>query len=461
MGLGKSRIATVAAGSYDSSTLVVCPASLKLNWKREIEMVFPTDAIQVVDGGEQRAWMVSEWEKDEPRWVIINYDVLGKHAWLKNRVKTGEIGTVILDEAHYIKDRKAQRTKDALEVVKDANRVYALTGTPIMNRPIELFTLLQAIKHPLGKYVTHFAKRYCGGQMKTLVRDKHTGRSFFVMPDKAYPFRMQRDRYQVLTFMDENGATRIPELKEITKAFMLRRTKAEVLDLPEKIIATVECGLESEWQQRYDNAWDQYVDWLAAHPEGKNIENIMSAQQLVELMKLKQVCSQAKVPMVAEQVKEANAEGESVIIFTQFTKTLDELRKTLGPVVGTANIYTLDGSNDMQEREHAVRGFQGSTVPAVFIGNIKAAGVGITLTKASTVIFADMDWSPAVNEQAEDRAHRIGQTGTVNVYYHICRGTIEEDIARVILDKQGTIGELMGENAIQGALAKAIEKRAE
>ncbi len=435
-GLGKTLQAIMAS---EGKTLIVCPASLKLNWMREIKEEKP-DAIVVVLSGRNPG--------DEgfdafysAQFLIINYDIMeGWAPVLAAEAEKGTIQTVILDEAHYIKGQ-SKRTKATLSVTERAQRVYCLSGTPVMNRPIELFNLLKAIHHPLAADPNRtgsalrreYGVRYCGAYWHTM---GHIG------------------------FWDESGSTRIPELKEKLRGYMLRRTKAEVLDLPEKIVSTMDCELTGEWKHAYDNAWDIYLDWLAAHPEGKNIENIMSAQQLVELMKLKQVCSQAKVPMVVEQVKEANAEGEGVIIFTQFTKTLDELRKTLGPVVGTANIYTLDGSNNMQEREHAVRGFQGSTVPAVFIGNIKAAGVGITLTKASTVIFADMDWSPAVNEQAEDRAHRIGQTGTVNVYYYICRGTIEEDIARVLLDKQGTIGELMGEETVQKALAEILAKKA-
>ncbi len=457
MGLGKTTQAIMAAGIYPNATLVICPASLKLNWAREIREVYPEDEIQIIEGGQSAGPHKAYINQGGYAWVVVNYDILGKHDWLVDLVKSGELGTVIMDEAHYIKDRRAQRTKDALRVVKDATRVYCLTGTPIMNRPIELFTLLQAIKHPLGKYVTHFAKRYCGGQMKTLVRDKQTGRSFFVMPEKAYPFRMQRDRYQVITFMDETGATRIPELKEITKEVMLRRTKQEVLDLPEKIVSTVECALGPEWQTRYDNAWDQYMDWLAAHPEGKNIDNIMSAQQLVELMKLKQVCSQAKVLEVVEAIESARDQGEKVIVFSQFTETIERLKASLQ--AKKIRAVTLTGSDSSEDRQRAVDAFQTVDDISVFIGNIKAAGVGITLTAASTVIFIDMDWSPAVNEQAEDRAHRIGQEGTVNVYYYICRGTIEEDIAQVLLDKQGTIGQLMGENAVQLAIAKLLENR--
>ncbi|MDE2022429.1 MAG: DEAD/DEAH box helicase [Patescibacteria group bacterium] len=462
MGLGKTAQAIIAAGENSKKgTLIICPASLKLNWEREIRMIYPEDEIVVydsVDVSNMKYAAIASVEKAP--WTIINYDLLEKHSeWIVKEFKRDNLGTLILDEAHYIKNRKSIRAKESLAIAEHAEHVYCLTGTPIMNRPIEMFTLLKAIGHPLGKYITHFTKRYCGGQMKTLVRDKHASRSFFVMPERAYPFRMQRDRYQVITFMDENGATRIPELKEIVKEVMLRRTKQEVLDLPEKIVSTVECTLGPEWQTRYDNAWDRYLDWLTAHPEGKNINNIVSAQQLVELMKLKQVCSQAKVLEVTEAIENARDQGEKVIVFSQFTETIERLKASLH--AKNIRAVTLTGSDSTEDRQRAVDAFQKVDDISVFIGNIQAAGVGITLTAASIVIFIDMDWSPAVNEQAEDRAHRIGQQGTVNVYYYIVKGTIEEDIVQALLDKQGTIGNLMGGDGVQKALFELLRKCAD
>ena len=278
MGLGKTKQAIHAA--VEQPVLIVCPASLRLNWKREIEDVYPDHNVVVLrtkSDGEEKA-----------RWYIVNYDILYKWVeWAKNM----NFPTTILDEAHYIKS-KSKRSEQALELVKDIPNVYLLTGTPILNRPIEMFNMLKAIKHPLGKLRTTFARRYCGGQMKTLVRDILNGRSFFVDPKRSFPYRAKKEQYRVFTFLDDTGATHLDELRSFTSDVILRREKKDTLDLPEKIITTTLYELIPEQRRAYEAAWDEYLLWLETHPDvSRDIENIKSAQQLVELMKLKQVCS--------------------------------------------------------------------------------------------------------------------------------------------------------------------------
>ena len=415
MGLGKSRMAIVAAGdSSEKGILVICPVSLKINWQREIEMVYPEDEIQVIQTGPEETIQ-------EPVWVIINYDMLEKYSeQLKGLFEIGELETLIIDESHYIKG-KSIRAAQTIALAEKARRVYCLTGTPVMNRPIELFNQLKAIGHPLSKSRSAYGKRYCGAFLKTIPR---------------------RDG-RILRFWDESGATRLPELKTAIDSVLIRRTKKEVLDLPPKIISAQICELNDKWQMEYDTAWDAYLEWLESHPEGKNIENIMSAQQLVELMKLKQVCSQAKVKRIVSDIENMVDQEEKVIVFSQFTETIMRITEELGD----KNIgYTrLIGADDMKDRQKAVDAFQNEDIVKIFVANIKAAGVGLNLTAASVVIFADMDWSPEIHAQAEDRAHRIGQEGTVNVYYYIVKGTIEEDIKAILEGKQEIISRLRGE----------------
>jgi len=299
------------------------------------------------------------------------------------------------------------------------------------------------VKHPLSKARTIFAKRYCGAQMKTLVQDLATGNRFFVMPERAYPFRAQKDRYRVFTFLDDTGATHLDELRRFTADVILRRTKAEVLDLPEKIISEQYCDLTDEQRRTYDEAWDQYLAWVESNPNTEEkIENIKNAQQLIELGKMKQVCSIAKVGRISEDTENAVEQGQKVIIFTQYKATVAalvaEMRKRKIKAV------TLTGADTAQSRDEAVRTFQEDEKVKVFIANMKAGGVGITLTAASIVIFADLDWSPEVNRQAEDRAHRIGQEGTVNVYRYIFRDTVEEEILKILDEKGEIIRGLLG-----------------
>lgn len=424
MGLGKTRQAIVATGN-EPGILVVCPASLKINWRREILHVHKGADVHLVESGPEETLPAAQW-------LIINYDMLPKYKeQILAMVADGRLTTAVIDEAHYIKGKKTIRATTTLEIVEGMERVYALTGTPIMNRPIELFNLLRAIKHPLGKNRTFYGKRYCGAYLKQIFLK--TGR--------------------VIRFWDETGATRLPELRELTKDAILRRTKEEVLDLPDKIISVQICEFDKEGKREYDNAWDNYLAWIEANPqEGKSIENVLSAQHLVELTKLKQVGSRAKIGRIVSDIRNAVEQGEKVIVFSQYTGTIDRIAEQLREVAKATRYadakepigyVTLTGQHSAQERQDAVDRFQNDPETKVFISNIKAGGVGITLTAASIVMFADMDWSPEIHSQAEDRAHRIGQGGTVNVYYYILADTIEEDIVDILERKKGIIKAVM------------------
>ena len=433
MGLGKSRMATVASGMDSKGTiLVICPASLKINWEREIHMVYPDDSVFVVNSG-------PEIDIENHAWVIINYDMLEKYEeQILEMIDDGDIETVILDEAHYIKGSDTIRAKLALKVCLKAERVYLLTGTPIMNRPVEFYNLLKAIEHPLGKVKSVFVKRYCGGQLKCLVHDLAQNRKFFVMPQSAFPFRWNKAKYKVYTFVDDKGATHLDELRDFTKESMLRREKKDVINLPEKIIGTQYYELTPDQRIEYDNAWDVYLEWVEKHPDSaRDIENIKGTQQLIEVGKLKQVCSSAKVGRIIEDIENAIEQGEKVIVFSQYTMTLGLLAKQLtDKKIGYA---VLTGKSSMDERQSAVDRFQKEDDCKVFLANIKAGGVGITLTAASIVMFADMDWSPEVHSQCLDRAHRIGQKSTVNGYFYVCVDTIEESIMRLLEEKKDII----------------------
>lgn len=453
MGLGKTRQAIMAGGEDGNGTvLVVCPASLKINWYREIETVFPEDDIFVVESGPEKII-------PEAHWVVINYDMLNKYKeQLKGKIERGDIGLAILDEAHYIKGKKTLRAENTLDIVNKLEKVYVLTGTPIMNRPIEMFNLLRAIKHPLGTRKTFYSTRYCQGHME-------------VIPRKNKP---------PIRYWDDTGASFLEELRELTKDSILRRKKADVLDLPAKIISVEVCEMTKEGKKAYDNAWDEYIDYIAQNPEGKDFENILSAQQLVELMKLKQVCSRHKIPKIVEDIERMVEAGEKVIVFSQFTSTIhtiaEEARKIkydtgksfLGkPIMKNIKVVTLTGQDDMKERQEAVDSFVNDEETKVIVLNIKAGGVGLNLTVASNVMFADMEWSPEIHAQAEDRAHRIGQTGTVNIYYYVLEDTIEEDIVDILEQKRivikkimdGAGDDILNTNSVAGEFLKRLKKK--
>jgi len=456
MGLGKTRQAIVAAREDDENwmfgefkTLIVCPASLKINWKREIEMVYPKDRVQILE---------SKTELQNAEWYIINYDILGKRMEMIDELIGYGMDTMILDEAHYIKGKSIRATaiiggaakrKDGTKFTSEGlasrmKKVYCLTGTPLLNRPIELFNLLKAIGHPLGRVRSFYSKRYCDGFLQTIIR-----------------------RYKPpLRIWNEQGASNLGELREQIKNYMLRRKKDDVLDLPEKIISVMECDLDNEWQKTYDNAWEAYIAFLQENPiPDRNIDNIILARQLVEIQKLKQVCSRAKINRIIEDIENAIEQDEKVIVFSQYTNTIKELSEKLNTKkIGNR---TLTGTDNMDQRQKAVDDFQNDKEVKVFIANIKAGGVGLNLTAASIVIFTDMDWSPATHNQAMDRTHRIGQSKMVNVYFYICPETIENDIMETLNLKKNVMDKVlegtqnnMRIQSTQEAFLKRIAKKA-
>jgi len=415
MGLGKT-LQAIKTVEDSRQTLVVCPASLKINWTREIQMAIPGAEIEIINGRKDNG------ENHDADWIIINYDVVSyQKEWIIEKVKAGQIKNIILDEAHYIKG-KSIRAKATLEVTEYAEKVYCLTGTPLMNRPVELWNLLEAIKHPLTQMKgarSEFSRRYCGGFLRVLIR-RH-----------AAPLR----------FWDESGATNLKELREHLQGYMLRRKKSKVLDLPAKIIDVQEVELTREQRKEYENAWDVYIDYLQTNPGDKNLDNIEMARHLVEIGKLKQVCSRSKTDRIISDSLNAIEQGEKIIIFSQYVETIARLAD--GFKAKKIKTVQLTGATKQDARQKAMDDFQEDENVKVFIANIKAGGVGINLTKASIVMFADMDWTPEVHSQAEDRAHRIGQAGTVNVYYYVVEDTIELDIVELLAKKKQMVAEVI------------------
>jgi SNF2 family DNA or RNA helicase len=265
-------------------------------------------------------------------------------------------------------------------------------------------------------------------------------------------------KFGIIRFMNEQGASNLDELREKISDSFLRRKKAEVLDLPEKVVGIQECEMTKDWKKTYDTAWDAYLDFLEKNPiPEKNIDNIIMARHLVEIQKLKQVCSQSKIERICADIEAAIEADEKVIIFTQYTRTLDELAARATeikydtgkldyfgkPLLKNIKVVTLSGKDKMAERQKSVDDFQNEENVKVFVANIKAGGVGLNLTGASIVMFADMDWSPEIHRQAEDRAHRIGQKEMVNIFYYVCPGTIEDDIIEILNSKKNVADKIL------------------
>jgi SWI/SNF-related matrix-associated actin-dependent regulator 1 of chromatin subfamily A len=397
MGLGKTRQAIVAmeAGCPDGTILVVCPASIKLNWKREILMVDEEASIEVLG--------IDKIGIDTPRWVIINYDILSKHA---DRLHAIDWSGIILDEAHFIKNASKRTTHcfELLGVQAEAHApligpdyVFLLTGTPMTNRPKDLFNLFRCVGHPAARSFLSFAKRYCD----------------------AY-----RNDYGWVT----TGASNLDELNLLMKEVSIRRLKDEVLDLPPKVRSWVPVDISTS--KAALNAIDSFLSWYSETDPSKPNDT----EFLARLTKVRTALHKAKFNAVSERIKDVIATGEKVVVFTCFTDGIVRHKKKLGD-----QAVTITGSDTSQKRTDAVDRFQTDPNVRVALCNIIAGGVGITLTAGTHVIFQDLDWVPANHAQAEDRCYRLGQDQRVTVEYFHADGTLDGYIATLLEQKMAMI----------------------
>jgi SWI/SNF-related matrix-associated actin-dependent regulator 1 of chromatin subfamily A len=401
MGLGKTTSTIIAALETGAKKiLIICPASLKINWQREIENY------------SDRSVFIAEGKKysTESDFVIVNYDILKNFHDIKDVSNSllvqSKFDLVILDEAHMVSNAQAQRTKIINHFVKNIKRVWLLTGTPMTSRPMNYYNILSIIESPVAQNWMAYAIRYCQG----------------------YQFKAGNRKV-----WNVQGASNLEELKDRTSKQILRRLKEEVLDLPDKIITPVYLRTSSK---EYKDLMGEYYEWL----DNRKEESSSLTIQFSKLMKVRKVIANEKVRQTIEFAENIIEQGKKVIIFTNFTDTLQLIHNHFGK----QSVY-LDGSCNKVQRQYAVDQFQENEKIKVFVGNLKAAGVGLTLTAAEVVIMNDLSFVPAEHAQAEDRAYRYGQKNNVLVYYPIFENTIEGAIYDILNKKKKIIGTVMGD----------------
>ena len=401
MGLGKTSSAIMASISLKlKKVLIICPASLKVNWKREIEN-YSDDPIGIVEG--------KKWE--DGKYVIINYDILKnfhslpKDSNKKTQILDSKFDLVIIDEAHYASNGKAQRTKLVNNLTTKIKRLWLLSGTPMTSRPMNYYNLLKLVGSRVANNWINYVRRYCDGKQI---------------------FRGYRKIW--LTF----GATNLEELRNKTNDKVLRRLKENVLDLPDKIITPIHMELKSKV---YENEMGEYLDWRR-----QNRERGLSIQ-LSKLMKVRQIIAMEKVSETTQLIDQCLQQDKKVIVFTNFTAPLMTLHEKY-----KKESVILNGAMKKEARQESVDRFQNDDKVKVFIGNVKAAGVGITLTEAEVVIFNDLSFVPSDMSQCEDRAFRIGQDKKVSCLYPIYDNTLERTIYELVNKKKSVIDTVMGDN---------------
>ena len=402
MGLGKTTSTIIAAlETKVKKILIICPASLKINWQREIEN-YTDRSVYIAEG---------KHFSTEHDFVIVNYDILKNFYDLKDKenslITKSNFELIVIDEAHYIQNGQAQRTKLVNSFVKKVDKLWLLTGTPMTSRPMNYYNLLHLIESPVAQNWMAYAIRYCQG----------------------YQFKAGNRK-----IWNVSGASNLEELRDRTSRQVLRRLKTEVLDLPDKIISPIYLRLKSKL---YEGLRGEYYDWY----KNKKEESSSLTVQFSKLMKVRQVIAEEKINDTIELAQNIIDQDKKVIIFTNFTDTLQKIHSHFGK----QSVY-LDGSCTKPQRQYSVDQFQENDKIKVFVGNLRAAGVGITLTAGEAVIMNDLSFVPSDHDQAQDRAYRYGQKNSVSVYYPIFENTIEGVIYDMLSKKKNIIDTVMGDN---------------
>lgn len=423
MGLGKTVQAIGFVNAMKAQRiLVVAPASLLGNWRNEIlRWQVEKRPIHILRPG-------SAFPAPGPGWVIINYDIVGRY---EEALKAVAWDVAIYDECQYLKTRSAKRTMillgggrgDEKREPVPASRRLMLTGTPIMNRPAELFPMLHSLDPKRWPTWTGFAKRYCQGGMG--------------------PWGY-----------DASGASNLDELNaRLRETVMVRRLKADVLtELPAKRRQVVTIDIDDEAtkaivdreiaiHERTEEAIAAaHYEMQSAEAEGDDTRYKTAVAKLrevqgiafTEMSKVRHETALAKLPSVIEHL--STTEGK-VIVFAHHRDVVAGLVDALS----AEGVVSITGDTPNEKRQPIVEQFQTNPNIRFFVGNIKAAGVGLTLTASSHVVFAELDWTPSAVSQAEDRAHRIGQRESVTVQHIVLDQSLDARMAKIIVAKQEII----------------------
>lgn len=448
MGLGKTTTSIVASMETGSEkVLIVCPASLKSTWKREISLYNDPSDIKIVSG--------SEWTPGN-KFTIVNYDILDnfykiptdivyedavmedgttqrvpkmvkasngqlvpktrkslKKAKIKECLAQSQMflehfDCIILDEAHKLSNNTSIRYNVINDFIKRSKPqyVFLLTGTPLTNKPLNLYNILKLIDAEVTHDYQYYINRYCEGKKMKLKTGKEITLS--------------------------NGASNLEELKEKIKHVYIRRLLSEMTDMVNKTIITRYYDLSKEQMKRYNELWEEYVK---AQLEIGNYDS-EEYRQLVEGILVRQYLAKEMVANTIQLVDEKLEDDEKVIIVCTFTEEIEMLRKYYGK-----KCVVYDGKMTAKQKDKAEYEFMNNPKIKVFIGQIIACSVGLTLTAAHTLVFNSYSWQAADNAQAEDRIYRLNQTQDVVCIYQLFNDSISQHMfdkvmmKKIIMDK--------------------------
>jgi SWI/SNF-related matrix-associated actin-dependent regulator 1 of chromatin subfamily A len=423
MGLGKTMqaIGIINVDPSIKTVLVICKASLKLNWLREAKLWLARDMRVAITNG---IWPA------HADVVITNYEQVNKY---RQQIDSRVWDLLIIDECHMIKNPKAQRTHAILgsrdEAGIKAKRRVFLTGTPILNRPTELWTLVHALDPDgLGRNWRYFHNRYCG-------------------PSRGWQGRI-----------DYKGASHLDELQgRLRASIMVRRMKADVLkELPAKRRAVITLQPESQRERdaiteesRVVRETEARVAAMRAELERLSVDQASAAYEqavrnlrqaeavaFTETSRVRHEVALAKLPRVIEHVRDCLEESEGkIVVMCHHHDVVDGIAAELSE----HGVLQADGRDSNDKRQAAVDAFQGDSRMRVIVCGMQSMAEGHTLTASSHVVFAELDWTPGKLAQAEDRCHRIGQTDSVLVQHIVLDGSLDGRMAELIVEKMEVI----------------------
>lgn len=435
MGSGKSIQSIVASICTNvDKILIICPASVKSTWKRELRYYVDEKDITIVNG--------NNWG-ETTKFTIINYDILDnfytvptenvieevvtkdennnivtklvtktkkstKKAVIEECMKNSRLfqekfGCVIVDEVHRMVNNKSIRYQVIDDLFKRTRPPFRflLTGTPMTNKPMNLYYILKLIDAEVTDDYRFYVKRYCGGKEMKL----RTGKKILIA----------------------NDATNLDELKEKIKHVYIRRLLSQMSDMVKKNIEVKEYDLNEKQTIRYNELWDEYVK--AQEEKGNNDSE--AYRQLVEGTIVRQYLAKEMIPNTIHLAEEIIDNDEKVIISCTYTEEVNELKKYFGKI---AVVY--DGKMTSKQKDKSEYEFMNNPKIKVFIGQIDSASVGLTLTAATKLIFNSFSFSSSVLKQMEDRIYRLTQTKDVTCYYQVFTDSISQHVYNTVLKKE-------------------------
>lgn len=466
MGLGKSISAIVAAleDNYQK-ILIVCPASIKSTWVRELKHFVTDDEITVVEG--------KNWK--EKKFTIINYDILDnfyeipteivkrrvknvdengkitysyvdkeviskkdaiiKEAMSNSQLFLSKFDLIIIDEAHRLSNSNSGRYKIISDLIKrsEPKGIYELTGTMITNNPMNLYNILKIIDADITKDWQFYVKSFCEGRQIFVKgeRDKFTAIFLKKVHKNSWYDLTNSQKEELNNYLDKNcrkiwltnGASNLDELKERIKHLYLREINTNVKGMVSKTTEIMQYSLNNEERKEYNAAWDEYVKKQTEKGE----ESIIDNKQLVEGSILRQVTAQLMIPYTIKLAKKFIENGEKVIITCSFDKEVQAFAEEFKDICVVYN-----GKMNRKQKDEAEHKFMNDDNCLVFIGNIQASCVGLTLISSHILIFNSVSWLPADNTQMEFRILRIGQKYPCKIFYQKFTNTYMDRIFEIL-----------------------------